>query len=426
MHARSSWTKLVLFVTVQAAVVAVATAATAASADTPAMAVSPDWSGYVATGTPDKPISYSSVTGTWTVPTATCGKGDAGAFSTVARPAADPESGPRLDVLAQHHVLDAGHVDRRVDLGEHPRRDCGRRRENEADQGRPRQGGRSSVVVVCRGALRESASAPSGATRPRYPCPGLIRAPRTTGPVSGALRLRNAPPTPSGPGTVTTRPRASDSFRGGGSAPSAEGGSRTHAPRREPDFESGKTSRNEWRQSANSRETSGFERQGTPARSAFRRQACTRICTRTSVRRGLGLRGRGSQSARRQSLRPRRAHSRRRAESRGPDVGRAACHATHATFGAVWAPPGGRSDRRTHLARARWRWQGRQVFAFFQRASVERAGGRPASRPPWARGQSRANAPASSDSRSTHGSPATSMVAWWIVPPTNAHGEVPG
>ncbi len=48
------------------------------------MIVSPDWSGYVASGTSARPVAYSSVTGTWTVPTATCGlHRDAGSFSTI-------------------------------------------------------------------------------------------------------------------------------------------------------------------------------------------------------------------------------------------------------------------------------------------------------------------------------------------------------
>jgi hypothetical protein len=55
----------------------------AALSDQPAMAVSPNWSGYVATGQPGSPVSYSSVTGTWVVPTATCATGSAGGFSTV-------------------------------------------------------------------------------------------------------------------------------------------------------------------------------------------------------------------------------------------------------------------------------------------------------------------------------------------------------
>ena len=47
------------------------------------MIVSPNWSGYVETGTPGTPVAYSSVSGTWTVPTATCGPNDAGSLSTI-------------------------------------------------------------------------------------------------------------------------------------------------------------------------------------------------------------------------------------------------------------------------------------------------------------------------------------------------------
>ena len=43
-----------------------------AVADGPAMVVSPNWSGYVVTGSPSSPVSYTSATGTWTVPTASC------------------------------------------------------------------------------------------------------------------------------------------------------------------------------------------------------------------------------------------------------------------------------------------------------------------------------------------------------------------
>jgi Peptidase A4 family len=46
--------------------------------------ISPNWSGYVATGRPGSPVSYSSVTGTWTEPTVTCARGDSGSFSTIA------------------------------------------------------------------------------------------------------------------------------------------------------------------------------------------------------------------------------------------------------------------------------------------------------------------------------------------------------
>ena len=34
----------------------------------------PNWSGYVATHQPGKKVTYKSVTGTWTVPKATCSK----------------------------------------------------------------------------------------------------------------------------------------------------------------------------------------------------------------------------------------------------------------------------------------------------------------------------------------------------------------
>jgi hypothetical protein len=61
----------------------VAQAHRASSADTPAMVVSPNWSGYVATSPTTTPIAFSSVTGTWVVPTATCASRDAGSFSTV-------------------------------------------------------------------------------------------------------------------------------------------------------------------------------------------------------------------------------------------------------------------------------------------------------------------------------------------------------
>ncbi len=47
-------------------------ARTSGSDVSPAMTVSPNWSGYVVTGPAGSPVTYSSVTGTWTVPTATC------------------------------------------------------------------------------------------------------------------------------------------------------------------------------------------------------------------------------------------------------------------------------------------------------------------------------------------------------------------
>jgi hypothetical protein len=48
------------------------------------MIVSPNWSGYLAAGTSAHPVAYSTVSGTWTVPTATCrAKDNAGSFSTI-------------------------------------------------------------------------------------------------------------------------------------------------------------------------------------------------------------------------------------------------------------------------------------------------------------------------------------------------------
>lgn len=44
---------------------------------------SSNWSGYAVASSTSTPVAYSSVTGTWTVPTATCGPTDAGASSAV-------------------------------------------------------------------------------------------------------------------------------------------------------------------------------------------------------------------------------------------------------------------------------------------------------------------------------------------------------
>lgn len=65
--------------------VGTALAARSSVADTsPAMAVTPNWSGYVVTGSASSPVTYSSVTGTWTVPAATCNSpSTAGGSSTV-------------------------------------------------------------------------------------------------------------------------------------------------------------------------------------------------------------------------------------------------------------------------------------------------------------------------------------------------------
>jgi hypothetical protein len=64
----------------------VALGAGAADAKAPTLLqrdVNPYWSGYVVTSATLKPVSYTSVTGTWTQPTATCAPGDAGASSAV-------------------------------------------------------------------------------------------------------------------------------------------------------------------------------------------------------------------------------------------------------------------------------------------------------------------------------------------------------
>ncbi len=56
---------------------------TGSSALRPAMTVSPNWSGYVATAPAGHAISFKSVTGTWTVPTAHCSGGKGPTYSTV-------------------------------------------------------------------------------------------------------------------------------------------------------------------------------------------------------------------------------------------------------------------------------------------------------------------------------------------------------
>jgi hypothetical protein len=54
-----------------------------ATALRPAMHVSPNWSGYVATAPPGKGVSFTRVTGTWTVPKAICSKKEGRTYSTV-------------------------------------------------------------------------------------------------------------------------------------------------------------------------------------------------------------------------------------------------------------------------------------------------------------------------------------------------------
>jgi hypothetical protein len=46
------------------------------------MVISPNWAGYVAGGSTSNPASFTSVTGTWTVPAATCTSGSAATLST--------------------------------------------------------------------------------------------------------------------------------------------------------------------------------------------------------------------------------------------------------------------------------------------------------------------------------------------------------
>ena len=54
-----------------------------AGAEVAAWEVSPNWSGYVLTGPAGTTISYSSISGTWKVPSVTCGPKHAGAASAV-------------------------------------------------------------------------------------------------------------------------------------------------------------------------------------------------------------------------------------------------------------------------------------------------------------------------------------------------------
>jgi Peptidase A4 family len=53
------------------------------AADTPQVSVTPNQSGYVASAPAGTTLTFSSATGTWNVPPATCGSGSAGGFSTV-------------------------------------------------------------------------------------------------------------------------------------------------------------------------------------------------------------------------------------------------------------------------------------------------------------------------------------------------------
>jgi hypothetical protein len=64
------------------AVVACAAQARSSDDNSPAMVITPNWAGYVAGGTTGSPTNFTSVTGTWTVPPATCGSGLNGTLST--------------------------------------------------------------------------------------------------------------------------------------------------------------------------------------------------------------------------------------------------------------------------------------------------------------------------------------------------------
>jgi hypothetical protein len=60
-----------------------ASLAATARADSPAMVVTPNWAGYVATAPSGSgPLNFTSVTGTWTVPSASCAAGAGAALST--------------------------------------------------------------------------------------------------------------------------------------------------------------------------------------------------------------------------------------------------------------------------------------------------------------------------------------------------------
>jgi hypothetical protein len=76
--------RLPVVLAVLGAFAAAAGAAQARPSDnnSPAMVISPNWAGYVAGGTTGTPTNFTSVTGTWTVPPATCGSGLNGTLST--------------------------------------------------------------------------------------------------------------------------------------------------------------------------------------------------------------------------------------------------------------------------------------------------------------------------------------------------------
>ena len=63
------------------AIVADAAQARSLDNDSPAMVITPNWAGYVASGPTGSPANFTSVTGTWTVPAANCASGS-GTLST--------------------------------------------------------------------------------------------------------------------------------------------------------------------------------------------------------------------------------------------------------------------------------------------------------------------------------------------------------
>ena len=66
-----------------AALVSIGTGQVSRAAVSPNWSASPNWSGYAATNPDGATVSFSTVTGTWKVPVATCRSKDAGAASTV-------------------------------------------------------------------------------------------------------------------------------------------------------------------------------------------------------------------------------------------------------------------------------------------------------------------------------------------------------
>jgi hypothetical protein len=75
--------RLVFAVLIAASALVAGSAQAQVGDDAPQMSVSPNWSGYQVSGQPGNPISFSSATGSWTVPTVTCSSNNKGFYSTV-------------------------------------------------------------------------------------------------------------------------------------------------------------------------------------------------------------------------------------------------------------------------------------------------------------------------------------------------------